>query len=160
MKASEKIYNIIESQKDALSPSDFRVYNIARFPLIANALEKHSSNCEQCKQYLNTITELSENLTKILNGTFKEIKEFDRKKNEIENHLKKVHNYRFQGYYTSLFFTIGLIASAIIGIVINYLTLQSVFGKPFYIILTIGILSSYFLGKRRDNKAFKNKMTI
>ena len=155
----QRLYNQLEKIKDDIGSSDFRFYNISHLPLlIKNTLEK-SDNCNECKTNANTIEEIVSSLPDALNDQ-SERKNFEFRKNKIENHLKKIHKMRFPGHFTSLGSLIGILFGILTGIIFTIVQNQRLLNDFMLITLAVGLLIGRGIGLLLDRKIFNNNLQL
>lgn len=159
-KWQSEIYEKLERAKENLDPRDFRFYNIAHFPLLAKFTEEHAAKCEQCSENINLINNIVNSLPDSLNAAPVDRSEFERRKTNVENHLKKIHHMRFPGYYTALFTLIGILGSFILSLFINLLIGGDILSDLTIITLTFGLIAGISVGKLRDKSIFAKNLQL
>ena len=160
---SERIQNLTEKLKtkvERINPGDFRFYNIAHIPLIAQKSAENMGTCNACRENLNKIEQLIDSLPEILSDDIQHRKLFESNKHQIEHHLKKVHGCHFPGYYAAF----GSFAGIILGIVASAL-LYFFNQTPFFNKLNLTALAVFLIGGRGigiliDRKVFRNNMQL
>lgn len=158
-KKFEYYYNFLLQIKEEISPSDFRFYNIAHLPLlIKNTLDK-SISCPACQKNIEILDELIE-LVPHENTASADRKNFERKKNLVENHLKKNHNMKLPGYYASLGSFLGIILSGILGVAISLANHLSVFNDIIIIALGLGLIIGRGIGYMIDKNIFHKNLQL
>jgi hypothetical protein len=158
-KKFEYYYNSLLKIKEEISPSDFRFYNIAHLPLlIKNTLDK-SISCPTCRKNIEIVDELIE-LVPLEKSVSADRKKFEHKKNMVENHLKKNHNMKLPGYYTSLGSFLGIILSGIAGVAISMANHLPALNDIIVIALGLGILIGRGIGYIIDKNIFHKNLQL
>ena len=148
----------LEQKKYKLHPSDFRFYNIARLPILANKTMEFSSSCAVCKKNIQLLEELVDKLPESLDHKdTREIFEFN--KNKIVLHLKKIHKHRLPAYYLSLFTLIGGIAGGVLGFLLSLIMISNS-ENLILISITIGLISGFITGKIKDKRKYQQNHQI
>ncbi len=109
----------LQERSKEISPGNFRFYNIGRIPLLAKHTFMLSYSCPSCKNNKENLEELLGYLPDCFDDPGK-VRDFERRKEEIEKHLIRAHRIRVANYHYSLYTLLGLIAGSIIGIAIQY----------------------------------------
>ncbi len=152
----DRFYQSLEQKKDKVHPSDFRLYNIARLPILANKTFQNSSACAECRANLQLLEKLVDELPDCLNQKHSR-KKFETNKNRIESHLKKTHKLRFSTYYSSFFTLLGSITGGLSGFILS-LILKRNTSDIVLIFIAIGMITGYIIGKSKDNR--KNRQNL
>ncbi|MBA7511325.1 hypothetical protein ES705_03316 [subsurface metagenome] len=155
----KNFYQSLEAKKDNFLPADFRFYNIARLPILADKTYEFSSSCPDCKSNITLLNELLDNLPECLHQ-YHTRKKFEKTRNQIELHLHKTHNLRYASYYTSLYTLLGTIIGCISGMIFIFLAQKKFEMNIVLIFIAIGLISGYILGKRKDKLKYKKKLQI
>ena len=150
----------LEAKTKDINPGEFRFYNIAHFPIIAQKTIEYSSNCSICKNNLNTIEHLVRSLPESLSQDAKIRKQFEANKNNLEKHLQKKHKCHFPGYYAALGSLVGLILGIIFAVAYWYFTDTPAFNKLSLIALAMFLLLARGAGILADRNIFKGKMQL
>lgn len=149
----------LESKKSAITPSDFRFYNIGRLPLLADRTKAYASGCRECKSNIRVIEHLADRLPECLN-TPEERKSFEKERHAVERHLRKVHKVLPAHYYYALYAFLGAIIGIILGIVISLLLLNTINLNVPLIFFALGLFSGQIIGKKADKKAYTRNTQI
>jgi hypothetical protein len=156
----KEIIDRLDSIKDNIEPSDFRFYNITHLPIVIKQSLNHSSNCRVCKSNLPIIDEIVASFPQILTKNLKIRKDFDKKKNKIEQHLIKKHGLRFAGYYQSLYTLLGILTAITIALLINLINNSPAFNNLSIIAISIGLVVGRITGNVVDRKIYLKKMQL
>ena len=151
-------YQSLEQKKDKMHPSDFRFYNIARLPILANKTLKYSDTCPTCKLNIKLLEELVDELPECLNQKNTR-KKFETKKENIVSHMVNVHKLKFATYYTSLFTLIGSAAGGLLWFILTFLV-NGKLANISLIFVVIGMISGYLIGNIKDKKVYKENQQI
>ncbi len=155
-----QIFNILEKKKESLEPGDFKFYNIAHFPLLAKYTEIHAKKCKECSDNTILLNEIVDSLPEALNTNASDRKLFETKKTKIENHLKKAHNMRFPGLYTSLLSLIGILIGFLISLALNYIFRNPLLNDLTLISLAVGLVGGVFVGRLFDKNIFLKNLQL
>lgn len=150
-------YQALDKKKKKLHPSDFRLYNIARMPILANKTLEYSSNCTICKFNIQLLEELVNTLPDCLNHK-ESRKIFELNKDNIVSHLEKVHMLKLASYYSSLFTFLGLITGGITGLILMLSVMNS--GNTILIFMAIGMISGFLIGRIKDKRRYRQKKQL
>lgn len=152
-------YARLEKIKEDMNPSDFRFYNIAHLPLLfKNTLEK-SNSCRICNSNMNDFEEII-SLIPLESSPVDKRKLFESKKNNLEKHLKKKHHMKLPGYYTSLGSLLGILISAIAGIIICLANNLTLINDIIIIALALGLIVGRGLGLILDKNIFHKNLQL
>lgn len=154
----EDFYQSLERKTDKMHPSDFRFYNIARLPILANKTFKYSNACPICKLNKKILEDLVNELPECLNQTNTR-KIFEINKDKVVTHLKNAHKLRFANYYTSLFTLFGAIAGGLPWPIIRF-TGNSKWNDISLIFIVFGMIFGYLAGKMKDNRKYRENEQI
>ncbi len=151
-------YQSLEQKKDKMHPSDFRFYNIARLPILANKTLKYSDSCPTCKLNIQLLEELVDELPECLNQKDTRRK-FEINKDKIVSHMVNIHKLRFAAYYTSLFTLMGSIAGGFFWFILTFL-MNNKLANISLIFVVIGMISGYLIGKMKDKRKYRQNQQI
>jgi len=158
---STKWYNDIleklESVKENIEPTDFRFYNIKHLPLIAKYTLDYSKSCPKCTDNISIINEIVVFLEDFSGKSNSKRRIFERKKNKIEDHLKKNHHLRFPGYYTSLGTFLGLLAAIFLSAILSFILHIAPFNNLLLISIAFGVIIGRIVGNILDRNIYINK---
>jgi len=154
----ENFYQSLEQKKEKMHPSDFRFYNIARLPILANKTLKYSDTCRACKLHIKLLEELVDELPECLNQKDTR-KKFEINKNKIVSHMVNVHKLRFATYYTSLFTLIGSIAGGLLWFILTFVMISKL-ANISLVFVVIGMTSGYLIGKMKDKRKYRENQQI
>ncbi len=151
-------YQTLEGKKNKFHPSDFKFYNIARLPILADKTLLYSSICPECKNHIRLLERLADELPECLDSVNTR-KDFMITKDKIESHLKKEHKLKLATYYSSLFtFLFGLLG-ALLGLLIAW-TIKENPGNLILTFFAVGMISGYLFGKMKDNKKYQQNQQL
>jgi hypothetical protein len=155
----EQYLSRLENIKEDMGPSDFRFYNIAHLPLLLKHTLDKSESCGICKTNIDNIEEIIR-LIPTESTSVENRKLFESKKNKIEKHLKKEHKMKLPGYYASLGSLLGILISAIVGIIITLSKNLSLFNDIIIIVLALGLILGRGLGLLLDKNIFRKNLQL
>jgi hypothetical protein len=155
-----QIFNVLEKKKESIEPGDFKFYNIAHFPLLAKYTEIHAKKCKECSDNTILLNEIVDSLPEALSTNASDRKLFETKKTIIENHLKKAHNMRFPGLYTSLLSLIGILIGFLISLALNYIFRNPLLNDLTLIGLAVGLVGGVFVGRLFDKNIFLKNLQL
>ncbi len=150
----------LEKKVTNISPGDFRFYNIAHIPLIAKKTAEFSKTCQQCNTNLQTIETLVRELPDCLSEDMTKRKAFEKKKEEIETHLKKKHKLHFPGYFTALGSLSGTLAGIVLSVILIVFYNKSFFDKINLLTVAVFLFLGYTIGLFVDKKIFKENLQL
>lgn len=154
------VYDRLEQKKESIDSSDFKFYNISHFPLLAKFTEEHSAKCDTCKQNIKLLAEIVDSLPEVLSSNLTTRKIFEQQKTSIESHLKKVHQMRFPGFYSSLGSLIGVFIGFLISLILNYTIGGTLFNDIMLIGLAVGLLGGITIGRMKDKNIFERNLQL
>jgi len=152
------IYQSLDNKKGRFHPSDFRFYNIAHLPLIANKTAKHSENCLICKENIGLLEKLVDELPESLNDKDSKRK-FEMNKDKIVSHLKKEHKLRFANYFASLYTLVGTLTGVLLWFILTKL-FPGKTSDTLFIFIVIGMILGYLTGKIKDKRKYRQNQQI
>jgi hypothetical protein len=127
-------------------------------PILANKTLKYSEVCSECKLNIPLLEKLADELPECLNEKDSR-KKFENNKDKIVSHLEKVHNLRFAAYYTSLFALIGAITGGFMWLFLTFVIISKSI-DILLIIVVVGMISGYFIGKMKDKRKYRQNQQI
>ncbi|MBN2522385.1 MAG: hypothetical protein JXB24_03880 [Bacteroidales bacterium] len=151
-------YRTLENKKTKFHPSDFKFYNIARLPILADKTILYSSTCPQCMIHIKLLEKMADELPECLDFADTR-KKFVLTKDKIESHLKKEHRLRFATYYSSLYTFLFAMLGAVIGLLIARMIKKSP-ENLILIFLATGMISGYLFGKMKDHKKYRQNQQL
>jgi len=159
----EGISKGISELKDRLNPLGQRRYKLSLFLSITKRVTSFSTDCEECRNLRNQITELSKNLICSQQMTPKEYGNYMTTIKSITKHLKRKHRLVDEKQYVKRFVSIGaafglsLVMSGyvLISYGINVLVLSITLPA-----LIMRVISGYAVGFLLDRRAKKQGRVI
>ncbi len=151
-----KIQLQVEEKMENLHKKDFKFYRVDSFLSLAQKVDELSSNCVECKMLKHKIENTTNNLDTLLSGEIALRKEYELKLDEIEKHIRKIHNIYPKQYFLYLYTFVGVIAGLLLGFfaskIINIVEIKAglIFG------FTIGLIVGRVWGHYKE----KNSITI
>ncbi len=145
-----KIQLQVEEKIENLHKKDFKFYRVDYFLLLAEKVDKLSSNCMDCKMLKKKIEDTANELDTLLSGSISLRKEYELKLDEIEKHIRKIHKIYPKQYFLYLYTFLGILGGISLGVLaavivnIDYKT-ALIFG------FTAGLLIGRIWGKYKEN---------
>lgn len=150
------IERIVEQQASQISTRDYKFYHLPQMLAVVRLLQKHSATCPECKRLLNEAEEFSPKIAALINGGIADKNNFEHTSETWLNHLRKNHKYRIKGYTASLYNLYGMLAGALVGFGLGYLTnaeqLKNFTIIGFAVGLAIGRIAARQAEKRLNNE--------
>lgn len=145
------IENEVLAQSEKLYKRDFKFFHVDTLLKVSKKIDLYAATCNECKELKISAELLSSNLLNHLKGDLSSRKEYEKKLDQMNIHLRKVHGIFPAQYYISLFSFIGLIIGIFSGISIMYLVDSNSLKEGFFVGGALGILVGRIYGKYRDN---------
>jgi hypothetical protein len=149
--------------KNRLSPSEIRKYKLPMLLRISDRVAEYCTECQQCRQFQDQITRLTENLKDTSPMTDTARKGHLKTIEFITQHLKKEHKLVEERHYLKRFVSIA-VAGGISLIAFGYMMLN--FGITLLVIsitlpaLFVRLIFGYILGFFMDRRAKKKGRVI
>jgi hypothetical protein len=155
-KWAEKINSQVDTHLEKSREKDLRFFRIDEFKRNVARVEEFSSNCSFCNKTKIDIVEASETIAEAVNVPGKSRREFDRLITRLSKHMRKEHGFYPPYYYSYTYSFLGIAFGLAIGLILyNLIPLH---GEVFLAsAVSLGIITSYIAGTRRDNKIRKEK---
>jgi len=151
----KKIENRIMEQSERLHKKDFRFYHVDTLLQIAKKIDEFSDNCQTCKHLKPNIEEISENLYEYLKGDVSSRKSYETKFEELNSHIRKVHQIYPKQFNLSLYSFIGVVAGLLIGWLMAISIDETYLKQGLILGFTFGLIIGRVYGKLKDSKIRK-----
>ncbi len=142
----------IEEKLETLHAKDAKFYRVDYFLKLAKEVDRLSSKCVECKILKNNIEYTADDLDRLLSGQISYRKEYERKLEEIDKHLRKTHNIYPKQYFLYLYTFLGMLGGLILGFLISMIFSQSYLKVSLLIGFTIGLFAGRIWGKVQEKK--------
>lgn len=139
----KKIEKSIVEETEKLYKNDFKFYQVDTFLKIAKKTDQFSGQCSTCKGFKSEQEELAENLFEYLKGDVKSRRNYEKKLDIMNSHLRKEHNIRPKQFYISLYSFLGVVGGLALGAAVAYLTIPGFIKQS----LLFGFVSGLFIGR-------------
>jgi hypothetical protein len=157
---NELFFETLDKNKEKITPSDFRFYNIERLPIIAKKTNEFSAVCIDCKHYLAELDDMALNLPDFINTSRENRVIFEKKLSKITTHLKREHKLQFATYYLSLYTVTGFLTGIIAGSLISY-SVTGTFDINYLMISGVaGLILGRIMGNSKEKKLRKESGLI
>lgn len=147
----KKIENQIMVQNERLYKKDFKFYHVDTLIKLAKRVDSFSTDCATCKYLKPNIEEISENLYEYLKGDVISRKKYEKKLDEINDHIRKVHQIFPKQYNLSLYSFLGVAGGLIFGLLIAFLIDKNFVKQGLILGFAFGLISGRIIGKIKDN---------
>ena len=155
-KWGEKISSKIDTNLEKSREKDKRFFRIDEFKRNVSRVDEFSKNCPVCNKMKIDIGESVEKINEAVEVPGKSRRQFDRLITRLSKHMQKEHGFFPPYYFSYIYSFVGIVAGLAIGFF-----LYKMFPLNGEVLLAGGIsicmISSFFIGTRKDNKIRKEK---
>jgi hypothetical protein len=153
---AEKINSQIDTSLEKSREKDLRFFRIDEFKRNVTRVGEFSGSCSFCNKTKIDIAENVDTIEEAINVPGKSRRELDRLIIRLSKHMQSEHGFYPPYYYSYTFSFIGIVFGLVIGFVLyKFIPLHGevLLASAF----SVGIITSYIAGTRRDNKIRKEK---
>ncbi len=137
------------------SKRDFHFFRIDRLQHIAKKTDELAELCPQCKDNKQLLTDLSKELSIIVNSTGKKRREYEQAVDGIIKHLRTDHQLVPAKYYQYTYSWIGFITGLVCGLITAIFIERNYLKFIILASIAIGIIAGNITGSRKDAKLRK-----
>lgn len=153
---AEKINSKIDKNLEKSREKDLRFFRVDEFKRNVVRADEFSKTCSFCNKSKIDISESVETINEAVNVPGKSRREFDRLITRLSRHMQKEHGFYAPYYFSYTYSFIGIVAGLGIGFLLYKLIPEH--GEVLLAAsFSVGIISSYFAGSRKDNIVRKEK---
>lgn len=119
-KQVEKLLKDVENLKVTLEMKKTKKFRLTILERIIKRLDEFNELCEKSKEYIESIEDFikkMKNELSIFETTY--LKSYNKKIDEIYNHMRKEHKLVIEGYYMVTYMAIGLAFGPALGMIID-----------------------------------------
>ena len=156
----EYCYNLVQEKRDEISNRDLRFYAVGRLLRMAGKTDELSDDCKICMKNKHTIKHLCEELDYHINHSKETRKNFEKKSENVMQHLKEKHGLRLPYHYTYYYSFFGMLAGTLLGFIIIYTTGHT---EKWFIVLAgwlAGLLTGRIFGNYKDGTLKKKNKQL
>jgi hypothetical protein len=137
--------------KSKIRPKQIKRLKLDLLENIIKRVANYSENCDECKEYFNSIKDVMEKLKRDITALEKnDYQKYQKKVRTVAEHLSKQHGLITEGYYMNIYVSMGLVIGIGVGVSLDNTGLGVAFG------LCIGLA----IGSMLDAKAKKEGRVI
>ncbi len=151
----KKIEKKIIEENEKLYKNDFKFYQVESFLKIAKKVDQFAPICENCNESKTISEELTENLFDYLKGDVNSRRNYEKKLDTMNKHLRKEHSIYPKQYFISLYSLIGVVGGLLSGALIAYMTIPGFMKQSLLFGFVAGLFVGRIWGKIKDKKIQK-----
>jgi hypothetical protein len=158
--SSETLIVEIEKLTGKFSKTTAKMLGLDLTVRLVKRLDSFSSECEECRLFLNDIREFITKLERIQGEPTKEdCKAYKAKVNAVTSHLQKKHGLVTDGYYTGMYMSTYMLFGVSLGLVFGLTVYNNIsLGLP--IGIGVGMALGVAIGSGKDAEAKKKGQVI
>jgi len=156
----KKIEKTIIEENEKLYKNDFKFYQVDSFLKIAKKIDSFAPDCKTCKEAKINSEDLAENLFEYLKGDVHSRRNYEKKLDTMNMHLRKKHHIYPKQYFISLYSLFGVIGGLLFGAFISYITIPGFMKQSLLFGFVVGLFTGRILGKIKDNKQKKEEKVL
>jgi len=148
---SEDINSKITANLEKSREKDLRFFRVNEFKRNITRVDEFSKSCAFCEKQKIDISEVTLNIFEAIEVPGNSRREYDRLISRLSRHMQKTHGFYAPYYFSYMYAVIGILSGSITG----YILFKAfpVYGEVLLSAsVMVGIVVSYFLGTRQDNK--------
>lgn len=146
-------YQIDKQVEEYISVKDYRFYHIARLKEVASRISGYEeNNCVVCRSHKKQIEKLAQQLSKMVNGTGVQRKQYENRLEGMITHLRDKHGVYPAFYFAYLYSFRYMMGGIGLGIISSYAIFMQFQWNVLLICLGLGIVVGNITGSRKDSQ--------
>lgn len=153
---ADEINSRITKNLEAAREKDIRFFRIDEFKRNVIRVDEFSNTCAFCNRHKVDIAEAVETIREAVEIPGNERRQFDWLISGLADHMKKEHGFYPPYYYSYLYSFFGILTGGVVGFIL-YKLFPEYGDTSFMASFVVGIIATYILGTKKDNRVRKNK---
>ena len=156
----KKIDKTIIEETEKLYKNDFKFYQVDSFLKIAKKTDQYAADCKACSGFKEEAEDLAENLFEYLKGDVKSRRNYEKKLDVMNRHLRKEHKIYPKQFFISLYSFLGVVGGLAFGAAVAYLTIPGFLQQSLLFGFVAGLIIGRVWGKMKDKKQEKAGLVL